>query len=190
MGFLYLLFRTWGTQFTSHFWKSFLKSLGTEVKLRTAFHPHKDGKEEHTIQTLEDIRRACVIDFKESWDDHLSLIDFSYNNNYHSSIGMTSFEALYGQRYRSPVGWFEVGESSILGPEIVHEAMEKVKMISDRLATAYNCQKSYADNIKRAIEFEVGDQVYLKISPMKGVMRFGKKGKLSLRYTGPYEVLQ
>ena len=120
----------------------------------------------------------------------MSLIDFSYNNNYHSSIGMTSFEALYGQRYRSPVGWFEVGESSILGPEIVHEAMEKVKMISDRLATAYNCQKSYADNIKRAIEFEVGDQVYLKISPMKGVMRFGKKGKLSLRYTGPYEVLQ
>ena len=90
----------------------------------------------------------------------------------------------------SPVGWFEVGESSILGPEIIHEAVEKVRMIRDRLATAYSRQKSCADNMKRDLEFEVGYQVYLKISPIKGVMRFGKKGKLSPRCIGPYEVLE
>ncbi|XP_069154432.1 uncharacterized protein [Solanum lycopersicum] len=86
---------------------------------------------------------------------------------------MALFEALYGRRCRSPVGWFEVGESYILGPNIKHETVEKVRMIKDRLATAYNRQKSYADNRRRALEFEVGDQVYLKISPMKGMMRFG-----------------
>ena len=86
--------------------------------------------------------------------------------------------------------WFEVGESSILRPEIIHEAMEKVRMIRDRLATDYRHQESYAHNRKRDLEFEVGDQVYLKISPMKGVMKYCKKGKLSPRYIGPYEVLQ
>ena len=120
----------------------------------------------------------------------MPLIEFSYNNSYHSSIGMKPFEALYGRRYRSLVGWFEVEESSILGPEIILEAIEKVIMIRDRLATAYNRQKYYADNRKRALEFEVGDQVYLKILPMKGVMKFGRKGKLSPRYIGSYEVLQ
>ena len=89
----------------------------------------------------------------------------------------------------SHVGWFEVGESSILGPEIIREAMENLRMIRNRLATAYSRQKSYSDNRKRALEFEVGDQMYLKISPMKGVWRFCKEGKLSTRYIGPYEVL-
>ena len=77
-----------------------------------------------------------------------------------------------------------------MGPDIIHEALEKVRMIRDRLSTAYSRQKSYADNRKRPLEFNVGDQVYLKISPMKGVMRFGRKGKLSPRYVGPYEILQ
>ena len=125
-----------------------------------------------------------MIDFRGKWDDHLSLIEFSYNNGYHSSIGMALFEALYGKRCRSRIGWFEVGESSILGPEIIHEALEKVRVIRDRLTTAYSQQKSYADNKKCLLEFDVGGQVYLKISPMKGVMRFGRKGKLSLRYVG------
>ena len=120
-----------------------------------------------------------MIDFKGSWDDHLPLIQFSYNNSYHSSIRMEPFEALYGRRCRSPVGSFEVGESSILGPDIIHEALEKVRVIRDRLATAYSRQNSYADNRKRPLVIDVGDQVYLKISPMKGVMRFGRKGKLS-----------
>ena len=94
--------------------------------------------------------RACVFDFKGSWDSHLPLIEFSYNNSYHSSIRMTPFEALYGSRYRSLVGLFKVGESFILGPEIIYVAIENVIMIMDRLATAYSCQKSYVDKKKRA----------------------------------------
>ncbi|XP_069143422.1 uncharacterized protein [Solanum lycopersicum] len=125
-----------------------------------------------------------------SWDDNLPLIEFSYNNSYHYIIGMVPFEALCGRRCRSPVGWFEVVESSILGLNIINEALEKVRVIRDWLATTYNRQKSYADNKKRPLGFDVYDQVYLKISPMKGVMRFGRKGKLSLMYVGPYEILQ
>ena len=113
-----------GAQLTSHLWRSFQKSLGTPVKVSTAFHPQTNGQAERTIKTLEDMLRACVIDFKGSWDDHFPLIGFSYNNRYNSSIGMTPFEALCGRRCRSPVGWFEVGECYILGPEIIHEAME------------------------------------------------------------------
>ena len=90
------------------------------MKLSTAFHRQTDGQAECTIKTLEDMLRACVIDFRGSWDDHLPLIYFSYNNNYHSIIGMEQFEALYGRRCRSPVGWFEVGKSSIFGPQIIH----------------------------------------------------------------------
>ena len=97
---------------------------------------------------------------------------------------MAPFEALYGRRFRSPFGWFEVGESSILGPEIIHEALEKIRMIRDRLATAYSRQKSYADNRKRPLEFNVCEQVYSNISPMKGVTRFGKKGEAESEVCG------
>ncbi|XP_070057278.1 uncharacterized protein [Nicotiana tomentosiformis] len=157
-----------GAQFTANFWRSFQKGLGTQVNLSTAFHPQTDGQAERTIQTLEDMLRACVLDFKGNWDDHLALIEFAYNNSYHSSIKMAPYEALYGRRCRSPVGWFEV----------------------ERLRTAQSRQKSYSDVRRRDLEFEVGDWVFLKISPMKGVMRFGKKGKLSPRYIGPYKILR
>ena len=100
-----------GTQFTSHYWKSFQRALGTKVKLSTAFHPRTDGLAERTIQTLEYMLRACVIDYKGSWDDHFPLIKFAYNNSFHASIQMASYEALYGRRCRSPIGWYEVGES-------------------------------------------------------------------------------
>ena len=103
---------------------------------------------------------------------------------------MTSFEELCGRRCRSPVLWFKVGKSSILGPEITHEALEKVRVITNKLTNAYIRQKSYAGNRKYPLQFDVGEQVYLKISPMKGVMRFGRKGKLSPRYVGPYVILQ
>ena len=99
-----------GPHLTSHFWKSCQKGLGTQVNLSTTFDPPTDGKTKHTIQTLEDMFRACVIDFKNSWDDHLPLIEFAYNKSYHSSIQMAPYEALYGRRCRSPVGWFKVGK--------------------------------------------------------------------------------
>ena len=120
-----------------------------------------DGQVESTIQTLVDMLRSNVIDFKESLDDYLPLIEFSYNNSCNSSIGMAPFEAQYGRRCRYPMGCFKVEVSSILGPNIIHEDVEKVRIFRDRLATTYSRQKSYADYRKRDLEFEVGDQVYL-----------------------------
>ena len=123
--------------------------------------------------------RPCVIDFKGSWDDHLHLIEFAYNNSYHSIIQMAPYETLYGHRCRSSVGWFGVGETTLIGPDSVLYAMEKVQLIRDRLKTAQSRQKSYAYVRRRELEFQVDDWVFLKVSPMKGVMRFGKKGKIS-----------
>ena len=97
-----------------------------------------------------------MIDFKGSWDEILPLIELSYNNSYQSTIRKSQFEALYGRRYRPLVGWFKVGESSILGPEVIHESLEKVKVITDRLTTAYSRQKSYEDNRKWPLDIDVG----------------------------------
>ncbi|XP_070025986.1 uncharacterized protein [Nicotiana sylvestris] len=176
-----------GAQFTANFWKKFQQGLGTQVNLSTAFHPQTDGQTEQTIQTLKDMLRACVLDFKGNWDDHLPLIEFAYNNSFHVSIQMAPFEALYGRRCRSSIGWFEVGEAELLGPDLVHQAMEKVKIIQERLKAAQSLQKSYADIRRRKLEFQVDDWVFLRVSP---IMRFGKKGKLSPRYVGPYRVTQ
>ena len=116
-GFLLSIISDRGPQFTSHLWKSFQKGLRTHVNLSTTFHPQTDGKVERIIQTLDDMLRACVIDFKGSWDDHRPLIDFAYNNSNHSSIQMAPSEALYGRRCRSLVYLFEVGEPTLIGPD-------------------------------------------------------------------------
>ena len=114
------------------------KRLGTKVKLSTTFHPQTDGQAEHTIQTLKDILKACIIDFKGSWDTHLPLVEFAYNNNFHSSISMAPYEALYGRRCRSPIGWFEVGETSLLCPNLIYQILEKVHIIRNLLQMAYS----------------------------------------------------
>jgi len=177
------------TRFTSRFWGSLQQALGTRLKFSTTFHQQTKGQSERTIQTLEDMLRACALDWAGHWDEHLPLIEFAYNNSYHSSIGMAPYEALYGRPCRSPVCWSDVGERQLIGPEIVQMYAEKVDVIRQRLATAQSRQKSYADRRRRALMFEVGDHVFLKISPSRGVMRFGKKGKLSPRYVGPFEIL-
>ena len=117
------------------------------------------------------------------------LVEFAYNNSYHSSIEMAPFVALYGRKCRSPICWNEVGERKLLGPELVQLTTEKIQLIRERLLAAQSRQKSYVDNRRRDLEFQVGDHVFLKVSPSKGVMRFGKKGKLSQRYIGPFEIL-
>ncbi|GJS87270.1 reverse transcriptase domain-containing protein [Tanacetum coccineum] len=170
------------SHFTSRVWQSLHKALGTQLDLSTAYHPQTDGQSERTIQTLEDMLRACVIDFGNGWDRHLPLVEFSYNNSYHTSIKAAPFEALYGRKCRSPVCWAEVGEAQLTGPEIIHETTEKIFKIRDRMQAARDRQKSYADKRRRPLEFEVGDKVMLKIAPWKGVMRFGKRGKLNPRY--------
>ncbi|KAI3742316.1 hypothetical protein L1987_59996 [Smallanthus sonchifolius] len=163
--------------------------MGTRLDMSTAYHPQTDGQSERTIQNLEDMLRACVIDFGGNWDTHLPLAEFSYNNSYHTSIKAAPFEALYGRKCRSPLCWAEVGEKHLTGPEIVQETTDKVFKIKDRLKTARDRQKSYADNRRKPLEFQIGDRVMLKVSPWKGVARFGNRGKLNPRYVGPFEIL-
>ncbi|GKA99561.1 putative reverse transcriptase domain-containing protein [Tanacetum coccineum] len=248
--------------------------------MSTAYHPQTDGQSERTIQTLEDMLRACVIDFGKGWDRHLPLVEFSYNNSYHTSIKAALFEALYGQKCRSPICWAKIGDAQLTGLEIVHETTEKIIQIKKRIQAARDRQKSYADRrckplefevgdktdgqsertiqtledmlracvidfgkalygrkcrsliywaevgdaqltgseivhettkkiiqVKKQIqvardrqksyanrrrkllEFEVGDKVMLKVSPWKGVIRFGKRGKLNPCYIGPFKIL-
>ncbi|GJT23790.1 putative reverse transcriptase domain-containing protein [Tanacetum coccineum] len=156
-------------QFT-HTYASLSGIVGYETRHSTAYHPQTDGQSERTIQTLEDTFRACVMDFGGSWDTHLPLIEFSYNNSYHTSIKCAPFEALYGQKCRSLMIWTEVGESQLIGPEIMQETTEKIVQIREILKTARSCQKSYADKSRKPFEFQVGDQVLLKVSPWKGVV--------------------
>ncbi|GJT11131.1 putative reverse transcriptase domain-containing protein [Tanacetum coccineum] len=134
--------------------------------MSTTYHRQTDRQSERTIQTLEDMLRACVIDFGNGWVRHLPLVEFSYNNSYHASIKAAPFEALYGRKCRSPVCWAEVGQVQLIGPEMVQEATEK------------------------PMEFQVGDRAMLKVSPWKGVIHFGKRGKLNPRYVGPFKVLE
>ncbi|GKC39906.1 putative reverse transcriptase domain-containing protein [Tanacetum coccineum] len=165
------------------------KALGTSLDMSTAYHPQTNGQSERTIQNLEDMLRAYVIDFGNGWVKHLPLVEFSYNNSYHASIKGTQFEPLYGRKYRSPVCWAKVGDARLTGPELIHETTEKIVQIKQRIQAARDRQKSYADVRRKPLEFQVGDRVMLKVSPWKGVVRFGKRGKLNPRYIGPFKVL-
>ncbi|GJY39889.1 putative reverse transcriptase domain-containing protein [Tanacetum coccineum] len=148
-------------RFISQFWQAFQKALGTRLDMSTAYHPQTDGQ-----------------------------IEFSYNNNYHTSIKAVPFEALYGQKCCSPICWAEAGEVQLTGPEIVHEITEKIVQIKQRIQADRDRQKSYADVRRKSMEFQIGDNVMLKVSPWKGVIRFGKWGKLNPRYVGPFKVLE
>ncbi|GJY98905.1 putative reverse transcriptase domain-containing protein [Tanacetum coccineum] len=134
--------------------------------------------------------RACVLDFRGSWDVHLQLVEFSYNNSYHSSVWCAPFKALYGRRCRSPIMWAEVRERHLIEPELVQETTEKISQIKDRLKATRGRQKSYADKRRKPLEFSVGDYFLLKVSPWKGVVRFGKKGKLAPRFVRPFEIIE
>ena len=116
-------------RFTAHFWKSFQKAMGTRLTISTAFHPQTAGQSERTIQVLEDMLRACVLDYKDSWEEHFPLVEFAYNNSYQASIQMAPYEALYGRPCRSPLCWTEVGESFITGPDMIRDTSEKVSLI-------------------------------------------------------------
>ncbi|GJV19542.1 putative reverse transcriptase domain-containing protein [Tanacetum coccineum] len=142
--------------------RSFQKALGTDVSMRTAYHPETDGQSERTIQTLEDMLRACVIDFGKGWVKHLPLAEFSYNN---------------------------IGEAQLTGLELIQETTEKIVLIKQRIQAAQDRQKSYVELRRKPMEFKFGDKVMLKVSPWKGVVHFGKRGKLNPRYVGPFRVL-
>lgn len=177
-------------RFLSYFWAALQEAFGTKLKLSTAFHAATDGQTERTIQTLKDMLRACVLEFQQSWVKSLSFVEFSYNNSYQASIQMAPYEAFYGRKCRSPTCWSDISDSLVLGPELIRDTVEQVKVIQAKMKAAQDRQNSYAYLRCKPISYEVGDQVLLKVCPMKGVMHFGQKGKLSSKYVGPYEILE
>ncbi|GJY84654.1 putative reverse transcriptase domain-containing protein [Tanacetum coccineum] len=146
-------------RFTSRFWQTMQKALRTHLDMSMAYRSQTDEQSEHIIQMLEDILRACVIDFGGSWNIHLTLAEFSYTNSYHSSIRCTPFEALNGRKCTSPVLWAEIGDNGLIRPKLVQETIDKVVVIRDRIKAARD-------------------------------LRFGEKGKLALRFVGPFEILE
>ena len=131
------------------------------------------------------------MEFSESWDRYIPLMEFAYNNStFQSSIGMAPYEALYGRKCRIPVCWTELNEHKVIGPDIVKDTEEKVQVIRQRLKAASDRQKSYANLKRRDIEYNVGDKVFLRVSPWRKILRFGHKGKLSPRFIGSYEILK
>jgi hypothetical protein len=179
-----------GPQFVSKFWEELHKTLGTKLLHSLAYHPQTSGQTERVNQILEDMLRACVLEFPQKWDECLPLAEFSYNNSYQESIKMAPFKALYGRRCRTLLNWSEPGERSFFRPDMVKETEEKVQRIIHNLKKAQAHQKSYADKRRMPLHFLVGDYVYQKVSPMKGVTRFGVKGKLAPRYIGPFPILE
>jgi hypothetical protein len=179
-----------GTQFTSRFWKSLHKAMGTKLDFSSAYHPQTDGQTERVNQIMEDMLRACVLTYGKDWEQSLPYAEFSYNNGYQASLGMSPFEALYGRKCRTPLMWSEVGERALVGPAFIKEAEERVAEIREKLKAAQSRQKSYSDKKRREVSFNPGDFVYLKVSPIRGTRRFQVHGKLAPRYIGPYQILK
>jgi len=148
------------------------------------------GQTERVNQILEDMLRACALSSKGSWVKWLPLAKFSYNISYQESIKMAPFEALYGRKCRTPLNWVEPSEQKYYGIDFVNEVEQQVCTIQQHLEAAQARQKSYADKRRKLIEFAVGDHVYLRVSPMKGVQRFSVKRKLAPLYVGPYRILE
>nr|GEW45829.1 hypothetical protein [Tanacetum cinerariifolium] len=160
------------SHFTSRFWRSLQEAFGTNLYMSTAYHPQMDGQSETTIQMLEDILRASVIDFGSSWDCYLPLVEFSYNNSYHASIKAALYEALYERKCRSPVCWSEVEDSQLTSPELIRNTTKKIVHIKNRLLAARSRQKSYVDKRVKPLEFKVGDMVLRKILARVGLVAY------------------
>jgi hypothetical protein len=172
-----------GDQFVASFWEQLQGSLGTKLTRSSVDHPQTDGQTERVNQILEDMH------YGKNWGKCLLLAEFAYNNSYQSSLKMATFEALYGRRCRTPLCWSQAKEKEIFGLDLVIEAEEPVIIIRKNLDAAQARQKSYHDKRRKPLQFEVGDHVYLKVSPTKGVQRFEIKGKLASRYIGPYVII-
>ncbi|WVZ84803.1 hypothetical protein U9M48_031790 [Paspalum notatum var. saurae] len=179
-----------GSQFTSRFWEQLHNSLDTKLRFSTAYHPQTDGQTERTNQILEDMLRACAIQYGTSWDKCLPYAEFSYNNSYQASLKKSPFEALYGKRCRTPLFWNQTGEKQVFGPDIIQDAEQQLRIVQENLRVAQSRQRSYADIRRRDLSFKVDDHVYLKVSPMRGIRRFNMKGKLAPRYIGPFKILE
>jgi hypothetical protein len=162
-----------GSQFVAHFWDQLHMSLGAHLIHSSAYHPQTDGQMERVNQILEDMLRAYVLEHPGSWDQNLPWAEFSYNNSYQESIKMSPFEVLYGRRCCTPLNWIEPGEKVIFEPGLVEEAESIVHRVQENLKAAKSRQETYANKRRRPLKFEVGNHVYLRVSPMKGMRKFG-----------------
>ena len=178
-----------GSIFTSKFWDSFQEAMGTHITWSTAYHPQSQGQVERVNQILEDMLRACVISFGKKWEESLPYAEFSYNNSYQASLKMAPFEVLYGRKCRTPLNWSETGERALIGPDIIQQAEEQVRIVRDNLKVAQSRQKSNYDRKHWGSTYQPGEQAYLRVTPLRGTHRFGVKGKLAPRYIGPFRIL-
>jgi len=178
------------TRFTSRFWKSLLQAMGTQLNFSTAYHPETDGQTERVNQVLEDMLRMYVMDHQSQWEKYLPLVEFAYNNSYHSSIQAAPFEILYGRPCRTPLSWDRLEDRVMLGPEMLQEMEEQMATIKQRLKEARDRQKSYADTKRIDRNFQEGSQVFIRIKPFKSSFRMGKGTKLSPRFVGPFTILE
>jgi hypothetical protein len=166
------------------------ETLDTQLCFSFAYHPQTDGQTERVNQVLEDMLRACALKYGRSWNKSLSYAELSYNNSYQESLKMVPFEMLYERRCRTPLFWNETGERKVFRLDILQEAKKKVCMVRENLHVMQSRQKSYADHRRRELSFEVGDFVYLKVSPMRGLRHFKVRGKLAPRFIGPFKILE
>nr|GEY84448.1 putative reverse transcriptase domain-containing protein [Tanacetum cinerariifolium] len=207
------------SRLTSRFWQSMQEALGTRLDMSTTYHLQTDGQSEHTIQTLEDILRACVefgegqliglelvqettkkisqikdrlkaAQVKKLKRSRISIVKVRWNSKRGPEFMWECEDQMRLKKCRSPIMWAEVGEGQLIGPELVQETTDKISQIKDRLKSAHDHQKSYVDKRKKPLEFSVGDYVLLKVSPWKGVVHFNKKGKLAPRFVGPFEIIE
>jgi len=165
-------------------------ALGIELSLSTAYYLQTNGLTERVNRILEDLLRACILDFGGSWEQHFPLVEFTYNNSYQASIGMAPYEALYGRPCKSPNYWWESTDKLLLGPEMIWKTSDKIELVRKWMKATQDRQKSYADRRRRDIAFSIGDEVFVKVSPLIKVMSFGTSGKLAPRFIGPYEIIE
>jgi hypothetical protein len=155
------------------------------LRFSFAYHPQTDGQTKRVNQILENMLRACALQYGRSWDKSLLYAEFSYNNSYQQSLKMAPFEMLYGRRCRTPLFCSETGERKVFGPDIL-----RVRMVRENLRVTQSRQKSYVNHRRRELSFEVGDFVYLKVSPMRRLRHFKIRGKLAPRFIGPFKILE
>ena len=165
-------------RFTSRFWGKLQEALGTRLNFSTAFHQQTDGQSERVIQILEDMLRSCAIDYEGSWDRHIHLVEFVYNNSFQSSIGMASYKALYGRKCRTPLCWRELSERKVIGLDLIQETEEKVKTIRVRLKVATDRHKSYTDVKRKDIRYEVGEKNIFKSIALEEGDEIREKGQV------------
>jgi transposase InsO family protein len=161
-----------GAQFISKFWRSLHQALKTNLDYSSTYHLQTDGQTERVNQVLKDMLRACVLAYGKCWEESLAFAEFSYNNGYHASLKKDLFEVLYGRKCHTSLMWSEVGDHAIESPNLIKATEEKIAKLRENLRIAQSRQKSYANKRRRTLKFDVGDHVYLKVSPIRGTRRF------------------